>query len=132
MKPRHTPLILCTAVLVFFTSSCSDGLDCPAVAHRTFQFDIRAPSGTNLTHTAHYVVRRLEGVPAVAVDSVQGEEGAASFAFQDQPGDYRITISHQGYVSQERVVTVDPSGLEGCNSRVEVQHVSVTLVPQGE
>jgi len=106
------------------------GVDCTAVGQPLFSFSVHSPSGTNLTGTAFFVIRRLEGSPLVAVDSVMGRDFEVSLAYQNRVGRYQITISHEGYASQDLFVTAVPDPWAGnCGPEVKHQLITVTLAP---
>jgi hypothetical protein len=126
---RNWRFIFAIAALAFATN-CSDDLVCLTDPKPLFLYSVRSLTGADLTNTALFVVRRLEGNPPVAVDSVQGRVGVATLAFQKQPGDYRITVSHEGFVSQEILATAEPADLGGCGPGAKRQSITVTLIPQ--
>ena len=127
---RGRPIFTSVFTALAFALGCDDdGSVCLDVPRPLFTYSIRSQSGVDLTNTAHVVVRRLEGNPSVAVDSAQGRPPVVETAFQRQPGDYRITISHAGYVSQDRLATADPQDIPGCGPGAAMQIISVTLVP---
>jgi hypothetical protein len=117
-----------TAVLPLAATACRD---CVGVSHGIFNLSVHSVSGENLAFTTFLVVRRLAGTPPVPVDSVQGLLRNIGSGYTDTPGTYRITVSHEGYVSQDRTVTVLPHSYPGeCGSlSVVTQDISFILVP---
>lgn len=129
MQRFRETLRVSMAVGALGAAACSD---CNSIAHPLFNYSVRSPSGENLTNTAFVVVRRLQGNPSVPVDSVSGLAPNIGLAFQDVPGNYSITISHEGYVSQDRMATVVPGPNAGdCGPAVVAQDITVVLVPLG-
>jgi hypothetical protein len=112
--------------------ACWGGADCVAIGQPQFSFSVRSSSGADLTGTAFFVVRHLDGNPPVAVDSVFGREFEVDFRYQNLPGRFHVTISHDGYVAQDRIVFSTPDPWAGdCGPAVKHQTISVTLAPQG-
>jgi hypothetical protein len=123
----RSALRVSVAVMPVAVSACSD---CAGVGHALFNYSVLSESGENLTNTAFIVVRRLAGNPLVPVDSVRGLLPNTRLAFEDTPGTYRVTISHEGYVSQDRTATVVPGPDAGdCGTDIVTQDITVTLVP---
>jgi hypothetical protein len=111
--------------------ACWDGADCVTIAQPQFSFSVRSPSGDDLTGTAFFVVRRLDGSPPVPVDSVFGRQFEVAFRFQNVPGRFHITISHEGYTTEDLTVFSVPDPWAGdCGPAVKHQSVTVTLAPR--
>lgn len=127
MRRLRKTLRVLMAVGPLAIAACSD---CNSLGRPLFRYSIRSPSGENLTNTTFVVVRRLAGSPPAPVDSVQGLLPNTTSAFENTPGSYRITISHEGYISQDRMATVVPGpGAGDCGPAVVTQDITVTLLP---
>jgi hypothetical protein len=115
--------------VVLSGASAACGADCTLAEQPKFSFLVHSSSGVNLTPTAIFVIRRLEGSPPAVVDSVMGREFNVEM-YQNRPGRYLISISHEGYVSQDRLITAVPDPWAGdCGPEVKHHLITVTLVP---
>lgn len=117
------------AILVFagaLTTSCSESTVCTAEGQRGIELSIRTADGVDVGVTTWVELVRLDRIP---VDSAQGLHDMARgspIAAADSPGRYRVRVRRDGFVPQERLVTVPGTG--SCNE-VVTQNVILTLVP---
>ena len=114
-------------MLVLACTSCQNSSAvCADPGMRGIELSVRAPDGTDISLTTCAVIVRLAGSPPSPVDSVQGLIGMGlPITWADLPGQYILRVRHEGFVPQERTVTVPE---QRCGSAV-TQHVTLILVP---
>ena len=117
-----------TFIALFLATACGESADvCVGGSILGIDLTVKSAAGVNITATASVVLTRLQGNPAVVVDSAEGPVGATLGRTFDTPGTYRLVVRHEGFVSQEKLVVVPATGND-C-APVVTQEVSVTLVP---
>ncbi len=114
-------------IVVLAAASCENsGAICADPGVRGIELSARTPDGTDISITTWAVIVRLAGSPPSPVDSVQGFIGMdLPITWADLPGQYILRVRHDGFVPQERSVTVPG---HRCGSAA-TQHVTVILVP---
>lgn len=113
------------------SGACLGSDDCLSIPLPQFDFSVRSPSGADLTSTASFVVRRLDGTPPAPVDSAFGGVFEVRFRYSETPGRFHVTINHEGFVPEDRVVLSVPDPWAGpCGPDVKHQVITVTLAPR--
>ena len=129
---RRLRIVLCSVyVALAVSTACSDSTVCAGEATPGIRLTVLAPDGTDISRTSWVVVVRTVPSPPAPADSAQGyhdpPQGSPLLFTYDSPGQYVLRISHDGYQSEERAVTVSQSP-QSCVS-VITEDVTVTMTP---
>jgi hypothetical protein len=120
----------CATLLIALACGDSD-IVCAGTSTPGIRLTVRTPDGVDITTTTWVVMIRLAGSPPVPIDSVQGyleRLGDPQRWTDDAPGSYLLRIRHEGFVSQEKTITLRAHP-DYCRGSVVTQNLTIVLVP---
>src|SRR5262245_8539230 len=124
MIPRFGRLRLLLALVLLTGTGCSDAT-CTAGGIIAIDLTVTSATGQDLTAGVSVVLKQVAGPDAGVGDSLYGS-AAIVHAVDSRPGTFLLKISHDGYVTQEKSVTVPLVDGE-CGRIIQTQQVTVVL-----